>query len=47
MMPIDELSDDVLLAIFDFCVTDGDLMVHNKRFKKWMEVWQPLVHVCR
>jgi hypothetical protein len=30
------LSDDVLLAIFDFCVVDGRV-----------EAWQPLVHVCR
>ena len=34
---IDTLPDDVLLAIFDFCVDDVLMM----------EAWQLLVHVCR
>jgi F-box-like len=38
---INVLPDDLLLAIFDFCV-DG-----NAFTKKEMETWQSLVHVCR
>jgi hypothetical protein len=46
---IDVLPDDVLLAIFDFCVNEDSIQL--SRFstlrKKVIEVWQPLVHVCR
>ena len=35
------LPDDVLLAIFDFCVYT------ESSWKKELEVWQTLVHVCR
>ncbi len=41
------LSDDALLAIFDFCVVehhDFPVMVIGKRRVEW---WQSLVHVCR
>ncbi len=43
MRRIDVLPDDVLLGIFDLCVEKSRL---DGR-KKEMEVWQPLVHVCR
>ena len=35
------LPDDVLLAIFDFCADEHEVM------KKEIEAWQTLVHVCR
>ena len=41
----DMIPDEVLLAIFDFCVdpdVDGDQLS-----KKGIEAWQTLVHVCR
>jgi hypothetical protein len=38
---IDELPDDVLLAIFDFCV---DKFQSTKR---QIQAWHPLVHVCQ
>jgi hypothetical protein len=38
---IDELPDEVLLEIFDFCV-DEDAFE-----KEDVEAWQPLVHVCQ
>ena len=40
--PIDMLPDDVLLAIFDFCVS----MLGLQARKKDLEAWQSLVHVC-
>ena len=42
MTLIDVLPDDVLLAIFDFCVTG----VRNHDTKREIESWQLLVHVC-
>ena len=42
MISIDMLPDDVLLEIFDLYVYDED-----KFFKKEIEEWQTLVHVCR
>jgi hypothetical protein len=50
---IDVLPDDILLAIFDFCVVRyQDLDIHevalgNKDTKRKIESWQTLVHVCR
>ena len=41
--PIDVLPDDVLLAIFDFCVAG----VRDQETKRAVESWQSLVHVCR
>jgi hypothetical protein len=38
---IDVLPDDVLLAIFDFCVDEV------QRTNRGIEAWQLLVHVCR
>jgi hypothetical protein len=38
---IDILPDDVLLAIFDFCVDE------YSNSKAGTEAWQPLVHVCQ
>jgi hypothetical protein len=38
---IDILSDDVLLAIFDFCMDEYQYT------KEEIEAWQSLVHVCR
>ena len=35
------LPDDVLLAIFDFCIGGGVIL------KEEVEAWQSLVHVCR
>jgi hypothetical protein len=35
------LPDDVILAIFDFCVDE------DRRTKEQIEGWQTLVHVCR
>jgi hypothetical protein len=35
------LPDDVLLEIFGFCADE------NRRWKKEIEAWQTLVHVCR
>ncbi|KAF8486315.1 hypothetical protein DFH94DRAFT_180016 [Russula ochroleuca] len=48
-MPIDVLPDDVLLAIFDFCVDPGKVLpfIYGEPIKERIEVWQPLVHVCR
>ena len=43
MIRIDVLPDDVLLEIFDFC-TDVDPSVG---FKRRLEAWHLLVHVCR
>ena len=38
------LSDDVLLAVFDFCAGENPLIF----VLRWeIEVWQSLVHVCR
>ena len=47
MILIDVLPDEVLLAIFDFCV---DKYQHTDKLqytKKKVEAWQSLVHVCR
>ena len=41
--PIDMLNDDVLLEIFDFYVTS----YRYGMSKRVIEMWQPLVHVCR
>jgi hypothetical protein len=53
MKSIDVLPDDVLLAIFDFCV-DQDVaqgpflrLLFAEPTKKKIEAWQLLVHVCR
>jgi hypothetical protein len=41
VIPIDTLSDDVLLSIFDFCADE------YQDTKEEIEEWQSLVHVCR
>ena len=42
------LSDDVLLEMFDFYVSeDSDDDSDDEDFKKEIEKWQTLVHVCR
>jgi hypothetical protein len=41
LVSIDVLPDDVLLAIFDFCVDE------DPETKREIEAWQSLVHVCR
>ena len=48
MAPIDALPEDVLLAIFDFCVDQHFLRryIHEELIEH-VEVWQALVHVCR
>jgi hypothetical protein len=52
-MAIDVLPDDVLLEIFDFCVGQDMFeglipeVRHPQLLKYAMEVWRPLVHVCR
>ena len=38
------LYDDVLLAIFDFCVGQHPPVLNTRRE---IEAWQPLVHVCK
>ena len=38
------LPDEVLLAIFGFCVVPA---AKDQNTKKGIEAWQPLVHVCR
>jgi hypothetical protein len=43
VIPINVLNDDVLLAIFDFCVADDEY----QDTKRVVEAWQSLVHVCR
>ena len=51
MLTTDDLPDDVLLAIFDFCVFKNqdpvffDLYIDDTKRK--IESWQSLVHVCR
>jgi hypothetical protein len=48
VISIDILSDDVLLEIFDFYVNeDSDEDSDDEDFKKEIEKWQTLVHVCR
>ena len=48
MVPIDVLSDDILLAIFDFCVDRNPFRrLVRAEMRKEIEVWQSLVHVCR
>jgi hypothetical protein len=44
VISIDVLPDDVLLAIFYFCVDEASDIAHSKES---VEGWQPLVHVCR
>jgi hypothetical protein len=44
---IDVLPDDALLTIFDFCVNKDLAGFPHLYMKKGIEVWQPLVHVCR
>jgi hypothetical protein len=41
VISIDTLPDEVLLAIFDFCVEEDQVL------RKSIEAWQLLVHVCR
>ena len=43
MTPIDVLPDEVLLAVFCFCVAH----VRDQEAKGAVEAWQSLVHVCR
>jgi hypothetical protein len=45
MTSIDMLPDDVLLEIFDFYVNED--LDDSEFFKKPMEEWQTLVHVCQ
>ena len=48
MAPIDVLPDDVLLAIFDFCVDQNFLRQYiYEEVTEHVEMWQALVHVCR
>jgi hypothetical protein len=44
-MPIDKLPDDVILAIFYFCIVEQS--IKQSITKKEVESWQILVHVCR
>ena len=44
MISIDDLPDEVLLAIFHFYVDEASDRAYSK---EWVEGWQPLVHVCR
>ena len=44
-MPIDKLPDDVILAIFYFCIIEQT--IKQTITKKEVEAWQTLVHVCR
>ena len=44
-MPIDKLPDDVILAIFYFCILEQS--IKQSITKKEVEAWQTLVHVCR
>ena len=44
VMSIDVLPDEVLLAIFDFCVDEHPFTNDEK---KEIEAWQPLAHVCQ
>jgi hypothetical protein len=44
-MPINMLPDDVLLAIFDFCMQV--CVVDRVVLEEEIEAWQPLVHVCQ
>ena len=47
-MSIDMLPDEVLLAIFDFCVVDEYPFANDdKKEIKEIEAWQSLVHVCQ
>lgn len=50
MTSIDVLSDDVLLAIFDFYINDYisfEDLYENQPIKGDIEVWKLLVHVCQ
>ena len=51
MVTIDDLTDDDLLAIFDFYVAEHqgllDFIFNIGRWRRETESWQSLVHVCR
>jgi hypothetical protein len=51
MVAIDVLPDDVLLAIFDFCMVQykdlSEIWFGDQTTKGEIESWQSLVHVCR
>jgi hypothetical protein len=51
VLTIDDLPDDDLLAIFDFCVVryqDLNFRVFRESdTKRKIESWQSLIHVCR
>ena len=44
VISIDMLSDDVLLAVFDFCACDNPLIFVARHET---EAWHSLVHVCQ
>jgi hypothetical protein len=46
VIPIDMLSDDVLLPIFEFYYVGEDLDTNQPKERR-IEAWQTLVHVCR
>ena len=46
MIQIDLLPDDILLEIFDFYLI-MNLPLYRGKFKKDIEAWQSLIHVCR
>jgi hypothetical protein len=47
MVSIDVVADDVLLAIFDFCVADAVAEHFQFSKRRVKEDWQTLVQVCR
>ena len=49
MIPTDMLPDDVLLAIFEFCVVEDQSTktLWHSVTKKEIEAWHSLTHVCR
>ena len=51
VLAINDLPDDDLLAIFDFCVLRDQylyfLQLNQSDVKGKIESWQSLVHVCR
>ena len=54
MLIIDDLPDDVLITIFDFCmdgrcpcVVEALVFDHQLTKREMIEWWQSLVHVCR
>ena len=44
VISIDTLSDDVLLAVFDFCADENSVLFIARQE---IEAWQSLLHVCR